>query len=333
MFAVTARKRLVTVLLVSAAALTGGPAAAPVGRAARSATGVRAWTISYTAHNGAARLATLVLPDWYGPTNNPPLPVVISPHGRGATGRSNAEFWGSLPGIGRFIVVSPDGMGRRLKSFSYGYSGQIDDLARMPDLAQRALPWLRIDRTRIYALGSSMGGQETLLLVARHSRLLAGAAAMDSVTDLARRYRQLPSVPCDPRCLQQWGEPYGIALQSSMRREVGGTPAQAEGEYARRSALSQARAIAFAGVPLQVWWSREDRIVIDQAHQSEAFARLVRELNPCAPLTAYIGDWAHSKEMRSTALLPIALIGFGLLPQGLDRLPESVRAETQTCPK
>ncbi len=59
----------------------------------------------------------------------------------------------------------------------------------MPDFATKALPWLRIDRSRIYALGSSMGGQETLLLVARHPDLLAGAAAMDSVTDLARRYQ------------------------------------------------------------------------------------------------------------------------------------------------
>ena len=25
----------------------------------------------------------MVLPDWYGPENNPPLPLVISPHGRG----------------------------------------------------------------------------------------------------------------------------------------------------------------------------------------------------------------------------------------------------------
>ena len=34
-----------------------------------------------------------------------------------------------------------------------------------------------------------MGGQETLLLVARHPHLLAGAAAFDPATDMARRYR------------------------------------------------------------------------------------------------------------------------------------------------
>ena len=116
--------------------------------------------------------------------------VQPSPSSLGGLGGSNAKFWGNLPTVGGFAVVNPDGMGRQLRRFSYGYPGQIDDLARMPQIIARALPWLRIDRKRIYALGSSMGGQETLLLVARHPRLLAGAVAMDSVTDLTRRYEQ-----------------------------------------------------------------------------------------------------------------------------------------------
>jgi poly(3-hydroxybutyrate) depolymerase len=286
---------------------------------------VRVWTIQYRAHNGMDRLASVVLPAWYGPRNNPALPVVISPHGRGATGRSNAQFWGRLPAAGRFAVISPDGMGERLDNFSYGAPGQIDDLARMPDLAAAALPWLQIDRRRVYALGSSMGGQETLLLVARHPTLLAGAAAMDSVTDLARRYRQLPSVPCDAGCLRRWGKPYGEVLQSTMSREVGGTPDENAAAYAERSGLSRAREIAASGVPLQIWWSHEDRIVSDQEHQSEALFHELRRLDRCAPVEAYAGDWAHSKEMRADALLPIALARFDLLPSGVKELPGSVR--------
>ena len=92
-----------------------------------------------------------------------------------------------------------------------------------------------------------MGGQETLLLVARHPQLLAGAAAMDSVTNMARRYRQLPLIPG------------GIDLQSIMRREVGGTPTENPKAYAARSPLSLARKIAGSGVPLGIWWSLKDR--------------------------------------------------------------------------
>jgi pimeloyl-ACP methyl ester carboxylesterase len=316
----------VTAFAECAGALDASPTIrSPETAVPRRGAAIRTWTISYTSHTGRERLAYVVLPAWYGPGNNPPLPVVISPHGRGANGLSNAKFFDRMPAIGRFALISPDGMGRSLKRFSYGYPGQIDDLAKMPDVAARALPWLRLDRTRVFALGSSMGGQETLLLVARHPRLLAGAAAMDSVTDLGRRYGQLPQLPCDARCLARWGQPTGVVLQSAMRREVGADPATDARAYAARSALSQARRIARSGVPLQLWWSTKDRIVFDQAHQSKALLDELRRLDPCAPVSAYVGRWAHSTEMRASALLPIALSRFGLLPTNVKALPGSVR--------
>jgi pimeloyl-ACP methyl ester carboxylesterase len=289
------------------------------------------WRISYTAHNGVARPAYVLLPAWYGPERNPPLPIVISPHGRGGDGRANARFWGDLPAIGGFAVINPDGMGRRFERFSYGYSGQIDDMAKMPDLASKALPWLRIDRSRIYALGTSMGGQETLLLVARHPRLLAGAVAMDSVTDLARRYHQLPEVPCNESCVERWGGPFGRVLQQTMREEVGGTPEADPRAYEARSARSQAGMIAFSGVPLQVWWSRGDQIVFDQKHQSAALVRELRRLNRCAPMVSYAGTWRHSQAMWAGSLLPVAIAGLGLLPRGLPGLPQGDRYEPGGC--
>jgi pimeloyl-ACP methyl ester carboxylesterase len=212
-------------------------------------------------------------------------------------------------------------MGRRFERFSYGYAGQIDDLAKMPDFASRGLPWLRIDWSRVYALGTSMGGQETLLLVARHPRLLAGAVAMDSVTDLARRYRQLPGVPCDSACLGRYGMPYGRVLQATMREEVGGTPATNPRAYTARSAQSQAMSIASSRVPLQVWWSSGDQIVFDQQHQSAALVAEIRRLNRCAPLVSYAGTWRHSQAMWAGSLLPVALAGFGLLPSRFPSIP------------
>jgi pimeloyl-ACP methyl ester carboxylesterase len=303
----------------------GAAAFAPDGRSRQAAEGIRTWRIGYRTHAGSRRDAYVVLPAWYGPDNNPLLPVVISPHGRGATGRSNAAFFARLPSYGAFAVISPDGMGERLKNFSYGAPGQIDDLARMPELAVAELPWLRLDQARVYALGSSMGGQETLLLVARHPRLLAGAAALDSVTDLGRRYRQLPALPCGSSCLGRWGRPYGVVLQSTLRREVDGSPAERARAYAQRSGLSQAREIAFSRVPLQIWWSTKDRIVWDQEHQSQALFEELRRLNGCAPVSAYVGDWQHSKEMRASELLPVALRRFGLLAGGIRPVPGSVR--------
>jgi poly(3-hydroxybutyrate) depolymerase len=304
----------ILVLLVGLALLAGGAckAAAKVAPEAGSTVSVTSITIDYRAYNGRVRHAEVLLPSWYSRRHNPALPLVISPHGRGGQGSSNARFWGTLPTTGGFAVVNPDGMGRRLARISYGYRGQIDDLARMPAIVEHALPWVHVDRGRVFALGSSMGGQETLLLVARHPQLLAGAAALDSVTDMTRRYGQL----CRSKV--------SALLQTKMRRELGGTPSTRPVAYAARSPLAQADAIAASGVPLQIWWSTQDRIVIDQAHQSGALFRTLRGLRPHARVKAVIGSWEHSTEMRSTSLLPLALSDFGLLPHGFHARPGNV---------
>src|SRR3712207_7285229 len=96
-------------------------------------TAVRVWTVRYRAHNGLARNAYVVLPSGYGPRNNPPVPLIISPHGRGIPARSNVNFWGDLPARGNFAVINPDGYGRKLPLHSWGWRRQIDDLANMQD--------------------------------------------------------------------------------------------------------------------------------------------------------------------------------------------------------
>ncbi|MHB8651492.1 MAG: alpha/beta hydrolase family protein, partial [Gaiellaceae bacterium] len=193
---------------------------------------VRLWPIAYVASDGSRRHALVILPRWYGPHRHPLLPLVISPHGRGASAGYNARFWGGLPAFGPFAAVCPEGQGRRLTLYSWGWKGQIDDLARMPALVTQALPWLRIDRRRVYAVGSSMGGQETLMLVARHPAILAGAAALDSDTNMAARYRAFPQLPG------------GKETQRRARIEIGGAPSSVPRAYAARSPLSFAAAIA-----------------------------------------------------------------------------------------
>jgi poly(3-hydroxybutyrate) depolymerase len=308
--------RTAVVLVTAALATVAAGPASGVSRGPVAVRSPRVLTITYKAHNGVPREATVLLPAGYRPGANPPLPLVISPHGRGGSGLSNSKFWGRLPTVGGFAVVNPDGMGRKLKNFSYGYSGQIDDLARMPSIVTEALPWVRIDRSRVYALGSSMGGQETLLLVARHPEVLAGAAAMDSVTDLALRYEQVLDLPTNPEFVERWGASESECLRSAMRREVGGAPATSPRAYAARSPLRLATAIAKSAVPLQIWWSKADKIVTDQRTQSGALYRELLRRGTRAPVEAFVGRWAHSREMRSTDLLPVALRGFGLLPGG-----------------
>jgi poly(3-hydroxybutyrate) depolymerase len=271
--------------------------------------GVKVRTFAYRSHAGDERKAYLVLPAWYDERTHPAIPVVISPHGRGVDGAYNLRFWGDLPARGSFAVISPDGQGRRLPLYSWGYAGQIDDLARMPALARTAFPWLTLDLRRIFTLGDSMGGQEVLLLATRHDLRLAGVAAFDAATDMAARYRAFFVTP---------GE---HALPALARAEIGGTPAQLPDAYRGRSPIYSVKAIARSGIPLQLWWSRRDRVVTDQRRESGRFYRRLRAAAPGAPVQAVIGYWQHAHEMHPATQLPAALACFGLVaPTGL-RVP------------
>jgi pimeloyl-ACP methyl ester carboxylesterase len=290
---------------------------------------VKVWKIHYRAHDGSRRKAYVVLPAWYGPKEHIRIPLVISPHGRGVSARSNALLWGALPARGRFGVISPEGAGRKLSRYSWGSFGQIDDLARMPEIARRTLPWLQVDQRRVYAFGGSMGGQETLLLLARYPKLLAGAAAFDSVADFARQYRSFPQIPCDKGCQRRWHGPVGRSLQSLARQELGGTPRTRPGAYAVRSPVTYVRAIAASCVPLQLWWSVSDKIVVNQPQQSGVLFKKITQLNPRAPIQAYIGYWKHSHEMQASTRLPLALAAFGLIQEHPQRLLFGIRVVPQ----
>ena len=260
--------RRASAALILAALLCGaGPstAAAPPAK-------VRVWKIDYRAHNGARRNAYVLLPSWYGPHNHPAIPLVISPHGRGLTGRRNAALWGNLPAVGGFAVVNPDGQGRRLPDYSWGSPGQVEDL-------------------------------------------------FDAVTNFALQYREFPRLRCTRVCHKAWAGSLGRGLQTLAREEIGGPPHELPRAWAMRSPVTYERAIARSCVPLQIWWSNADRIVIDQRHgQSGPFFWKLRELNPEAPVQAFVGYWIHSAEMKAHGLLPLALARFDLLPPEYEEL-------------
>jgi pimeloyl-ACP methyl ester carboxylesterase len=285
----------VVLVLLAALILAGSAGAVEQPVPARQNTEIR--LIHYRAHDGAIRPAWLFLPAGY---HGQRVPLVISPHGRGVDESDNALFWSDLPGEGGFALIDPAGEGRRLHWYSWGAPGQIADLARMPAVARA---WgVNVDRHRIYAFGGSMGGQETLLLVARYPHLLAGAAAFDPATDMARRYRDFAALPG------------GQHLQALARREVGGTPEQVPRAYAARSPDHYEEAIARSGVPLQLFWSSADRIIRDQRLETNELALAIDRDAEHERLWDFHGDWSHTAEMRADRRLPRALARFGLLP-------------------
>jgi poly(3-hydroxybutyrate) depolymerase len=262
----------------------------------------KTWAVRYRAHNRAPRPAFVCVPAEYGPGRpSPPLPLVIAPHGRGVRAKTNARLWSPWPARGDFAVVCPGGIGRRLPLYSWGYPGQIADLARMPGIVHAALPWLHVDRRKVYAVGGSMGGQETLLLLGQYPHLLAGAVAIDSVTNFYRRYADFSR------------SPRTRGLQAIARFEVGGTPRTNPAGYVLRSPTHWLRNVAHSGVPLQIWWSIADQIVTDQRHQSAHFYAELRKLHPRGRVERVTGSWLHSHAF-SAIQIPGALNWLGLLP-------------------
>lgn len=285
------------------AALVIAFAAAPAAHAAQATMlKVRRVRFEYVTHDGKKSYAIVLLPGWYGPKRHPALPLIIAPHGRNTFPESTAKRWRDLPTRGGFAVVLPAGQGRVYQLDSWGYPGQIDDLARMPQLVERAVPGFRYLRDRVYAIGDSMGAQEVLLLLAKHPHLLAGAIAFDPPVDMAERYYAFPALK------------YGRTTQKRARIEIGGTPDQVPQAYAERSPIDYVRQIAFSGVPLELWWSVDDRVIVDQSAQAGRLYQEIKLANPAAPVSPYVGRWHHTAEGIAGTQLPDALARIGLLP-------------------
>jgi acetyl esterase/lipase len=285
---------------MSAVVLAVGVAAAvaTIAGSAQNVPGRTTWRlIHFKGPEGSRDVLLVGTPGWYGPQQNPALPLVISPHARGGNAFKNARRWGDLPDRENVIVLDPGLKGRVLgEDRAWGYPPMVAALAHLPATAHRILPWLRWDPDRVYASGFSMGAQEALLLLARQPDLLAGVSVADPVTDFVRRWYELR-----PNLLTR-------SEQAKVTREVGGTPRTVPWLYRRRSPASFARTIAFAGVPLQLWWNPDDEVVVNQVTtQTGRFYRLLLRLNPQVPVAAVVEHAPHGWVFRANHSLPAML--------------------------
>lgn len=316
---------------------------------------VTPWTVKYLAWDGVtARQAIVVLPLAWGPKHHPhPLPLVISPHGRNNHALNNARgYWQNLPAAGPFALVCPDGLARAHSAktdpedappnpslFTYGNVGHVHDLARMPQIVEATLPWLELELTKIYVLGSSMGGQETLLLAARYPKALAGghgrlagAAAFDAPCDLAVQCGYLTNHRSDvaadmieevgthPASVAGWNLDARYFNRKARRQETIGSLLarlpKSQAAWNERSALRFARTLASLPFPLRLYWSTEDIVVGNQERdQTGKLYAAIEKIAPRANVTPIRGQWAHSHEFFPGKQLGAALAAFGLISE------------------
>jgi poly(3-hydroxybutyrate) depolymerase len=251
-----------------------------------SIAGAQAYIVPYLAWNGRQRESVVLLPLDYRPNGTEKLPCIINPHARGVTPRQTAKLWGDLPTKERFLVICAGSAGRADPSCSWSCPGQIADLMDLPGVIAQSMPWVRIDTTRLYAVGVSMGGMEALSLLARYPDRLAGVACFDGVADLAAYYRSLP-----PSTRSRH--------QALLRKEVGGSPRTTRFRYALRSPMAFAATLGACRVPFAVWWSHRDGSVrYQQTQQTGKLCRLVRALQPDALLQEVKTDYPHGFALR-----------------------------------
>jgi dienelactone hydrolase len=293
--------------------------------------------LRYLGWNGTPVFAYAVLPlAWRQHPPSHPVPLVISPHGRNNLAVANLPYWYDMPARWGFVLVCPDGVSRYHDPadrgytglYTYGAPGHMKDLARMPEITEAVLRArgvaIRVDPARIYVAGSSMGGEETLLLAAltapdgRLSRLgpagpwtLAGAAAFDSTCDLVRQCANLTHQPSGSdaiktaiRMLLEVGSkpaPHDVAGFDRAARyggqTVGGVvdslPAD-PGRWAQRSPLDHVAALRTIAFRLHLFYSTADTVVLRQKEDQTGKLFELVKTNPRVQCTA--GTWFHSCE-------------------------------------
>jgi pimeloyl-ACP methyl ester carboxylesterase len=209
------------------------------------------------------------------------LPVIVAVHARSGGGADACEPWLAVRRLPPVVIACPDGQGRVEGRFSWGAPGQVADLVRLPGVVAADLRGV-VDPAAAFITGFSMGGQETLLAVARAPGRFRAAVAIDPSIDLRERYREFVRT-------------HDVWALDHMRREIG-DPRTAAAAYAVRSPLDAAAALARSSTRLAIWWSCRDQEIRHAASaQDGPLLDRLAAARPRRPIADGIGTWPHGE--------------------------------------
>lgn len=227
-----------------------------------------------------------------------PTPLILAPHPAGWT--ADEDFHGGAfdtvaPHPGWYgvaerygvTVVAPVTYGANVPLLSLGYGPSLDDTVRAIEALRAA--GVHVDEERAYACGLSMGGQETLLLIARNPGLFAAGFAFNPVIDVQAWYDDFAASPYYPELA---GDDPALALDALIRAELGGPPSDHLAASRERSPISFPEMLT--KTPLMLYWSHLDDIVPHQAtRQTKRMYDEIKRLDPTAPVAEYNHTWSH----------------------------------------
>jgi predicted peptidase len=228
--------------------------------------------------------------DVYSPRSETtePLPLVLGPHP--ITWTAAEDYHGGLEGLMReyhrgyyglaqkyqVLIALPHGHHHKEDLCSLAGSEQIADMIYLIDgLSEHLYP---VDKSRVYACGLSMGGQEALVLAGKHPDRITAVFAFNPIVDLAAWHEEL-ATSAVPEIKE-----YDTAAR--IANEVGGLPLEIPEAYAARSANNFVEGLT--RVPTMIYWSEQDLVVPRQVtHHTIPLYSAVKKMNINSPMAEY----------------------------------------------
>lgn len=175
-------------------------------------------------------------PSWREGDGKIPMLVTLHSWSYGYTKKDPASWAASECASRGWAMLYPHFRGPNKTPQGCGSDLAVQDIVDQIEWAIKNRP---VDPDRVYILGGSGGGHMTMLMVARHPGLFAGAYAACGISDLARWYRE---------CMTKLYPVYA----DMMEKACGGTPDENPGEYARRSPLTYLSSVRSGSVPFSI---------------------------------------------------------------------------------
>ncbi|MFZ5917470.1 MAG: alpha/beta fold hydrolase [Chloroflexota bacterium] len=180
-------------------------------------------------------------------TGETPLPLLIAIHGMGGTGEWVRDFFAPEADDRGWLLAAPDMHGSYTTNhgrYALAWVGAQHDII---DTLDFMMTNFEVDRSRIYIVGGSMGGQTTAMMTGKYPDVFAAAVPWKPLTDLADWYGDLTGL----------GNPYNNL--DRLREETGGTPSEVPLEYQRRSPMSLPQNSRL--MPVKMWHDVDDQLV------------------------------------------------------------------------
>ncbi|MDY7080775.1 MAG: prolyl oligopeptidase family serine peptidase, partial [Chloroflexota bacterium] len=212
-----------------------------------------------------SQLVSYQIPTSY--TESISVPLIIGIHGMGTSGEWARDFLAAEANDRGWLLAAPEMHGDyyiNTGQYALAWPGAQHDII---DTIEFMMSEYKVDPSRIYIAGGSMGGQTSAMMTAKYPDVFAAAVPWKPLTDLTDWYGELDDL----------GNPYDNLPR--IRDETGGTPSEVPFEYQRRSPMQAPQNSRLT--PIKMWHDVDDQLV--PIHHSRDLRNAINSWDPPTP--------------------------------------------------